>query len=123
MARPITELFLEADMRKELQSMIDRPKAAQRDVRQARIILKRAEGLSQQQTAEAVGVNRPVVVKWEQRFRQAFLWRPFQDKGDAQRNHYGGDATTGGAHTLVVAEHGQGQGGIAQHGAAAVAGQ
>lgn len=71
MARPITELFLEADMRKELQSMIDRPKAAQRDVRRARIILKRAEGLSQQQTAEAVGVNRPVVVKWEQRFRQA----------------------------------------------------
>ena len=71
MARPIIELFLEADMRKELQSMIDRPKAAQRNVRRACIILKRAEGLSQQQTAEAVGVNRTIVVRWEQRFRQA----------------------------------------------------
>lgn len=70
MARPITELSLDDELRKELQSMVDRPKAHQRDVRRARIILKRAEGLSQQQTAEAVGVNRPVVVKWEKRFRQ-----------------------------------------------------
>jgi len=51
--------------------MIDRATATQREVRRARIILKRAEGLSQQETAEVVGVNRPVVVQWEKRFREA----------------------------------------------------
>lgn len=61
MARPISALTLDEKLRKELQSMVDRPKAPQRDVRRARVILERAGGLSQQQTAEAVGVNRPVV--------------------------------------------------------------
>ena len=50
--------------------MIKRPKAPQREVRRARILLARAEGLSQQQTAHRVGVNRPVVAKWEARFLQ-----------------------------------------------------
>lgn len=50
--------------------MVNRPKATKREVRRASIILRRAEGLSQQQTAEAVGVNRPVVAKWEKRFSQ-----------------------------------------------------
>lgn len=50
--------------------MVNRPKATKRDVRRASIILRRAEGLSQQQVAEAVGVNRPVVAKWEKRFIQ-----------------------------------------------------
>jgi transposase len=71
MARPITELSLDEEVRKELLSMVNRPKAPQRDVRRASIILKRAEGVSQQQTAEAVGVNRLVVMKWEKRFRQS----------------------------------------------------
>jgi len=48
--------------------MVKKPKALQREVRRARIILARAAGHSQQQTAELVGVNRPVVVKWESRF-------------------------------------------------------
>src|SRR5277367_610269 len=68
MARPIRVLSLDPVQRQELQTMLKRPKASQREVRRARIILARAEGLSQQQTADRVGVNRPVVAKWERRF-------------------------------------------------------
>lgn len=71
MARPINLLSIEPEQRKELQRMIDRPTSPQRLVRRARIILLRAEGRSQQQTGEIAGVNRPVVVKWEKRFREA----------------------------------------------------
>jgi transposase len=42
--------------------------SAQRDVRRARIVLLRAEGLNQAATAREVGVTRPVVSLWEQRF-------------------------------------------------------
>jgi transposase len=68
MAGPIRVLSLDPVQQRELQTMIKRPKAPQREVRRARIILGRAEGLSQQQTADLVGVNRPVVAKWEARF-------------------------------------------------------
>ena len=54
MARPIRVLSLDPVQLRELQTMIIRPKAPQREVRRARIILARAEGLSQQQTAERV---------------------------------------------------------------------
>jgi transposase len=68
MPRPIRILSLDPDQLGELESMIRRPKASQREVRRARIIRARAGGLSQQQTAELVGVNRTVVAKWEARF-------------------------------------------------------
>ncbi len=73
MARPIRVLPLDSVQLRELQTMIKRPKASQREVRRARIILARAEGHSQQQTADLVGVNRPVVAKWENRFLQSGL--------------------------------------------------
>ena len=68
MARPIRLLPLDPDQRRELQTMTNRATASQREVWRARIILARADGCSQQQTAELVVVNRPVVVKWEKRF-------------------------------------------------------
>jgi transposase len=70
MARPIRVLTLDPADQRELQSIINKPKASQRAVRRAKIILSRAEGNSQQQTADLIGVNRPVVAKWEKRFRQ-----------------------------------------------------
>ena len=70
MARPIRVLSLDPAQQRELEIMIKRPKAAQREVRRARIILARAGGLSQQQAADLVGVNRPVIAKWESRFMQ-----------------------------------------------------
>jgi transposase len=70
MARPIRPLIVSAEQEAELKRVIARPTATQREVRRARIILARAEGLSQEETARQVGVNRPVVVLWESRFRQ-----------------------------------------------------
>lgn len=70
MARPISTLSLDSAVQRELEAMVKRPKAPQREVRRARIILARSEGKSQHQTAVLVGVNRPVVAKWEERFRK-----------------------------------------------------
>lgn len=68
MARPIRTLSLDSTQKMELEAVVQRPKAPQREVRRASIILARASGLSQQQTADLVRVNRPVVVHWEKRF-------------------------------------------------------
>lgn len=73
MARPIRPLMITCDQRRELRAIINRPTAPYRENRRAWIILNRADGLSQTQTAAEVGVARPVVVKWEQRFRNAGL--------------------------------------------------
>jgi transcriptional regulator with XRE-family HTH domain len=73
MARSIQPLVISREQRQQLRSIVNRPKAAMRDVRRAWIILNRADGLSQQQTAERNRVNRPVVAKWEKRFRQQGL--------------------------------------------------
>lgn len=70
MARPIRPLTVSTEQLAELKRVIARPTATQREVRRAQIILARAEGLSQEETARQVGVNRPVVVLWERRFRQ-----------------------------------------------------
>lgn len=73
MARPIRPLPLDEEQRKELRRTVNRPKSTKREVTRAWIVLNRADGLSQEATAEKVGVNRPVVVKWEKRFREAGL--------------------------------------------------
>lgn len=54
-----------------LKQILNTPTSPQRLVRRAEIILCRADGLSQAQAAEKTGVNRPVVSKWENRFREA----------------------------------------------------
>ncbi len=68
MARPIRILSIEPVQQRELETIIRKPKATQREVRRARIILARASGLSQQQAADLIDVNRPVIAKWETRF-------------------------------------------------------
>jgi transposase/DNA-binding XRE family transcriptional regulator len=73
MARPVRGLAITAAQRAALQRLVQRPTATQRAVRRAQIILHRAAGLSQAETARRVGVNRPVVVHWERRFRDAGL--------------------------------------------------
>jgi transposase len=69
MARTARALSLTDEQRRLLRSIVNRRTAPQREVIRARIILNRAEGLSQLETAVAVRVNRPVVGKWEARFR------------------------------------------------------
>ncbi|MCC5025055.1 MAG: IS630 family transposase [Candidatus Synoicihabitans palmerolidicus] len=73
MARPVNPLIIHAAQHQELEQMIKRPTAPQREVRRARIVLLRAEGKSQEPVAAQIGVNRPVVAKWEKRFREAGL--------------------------------------------------
>jgi transposase len=69
MARPINVLSVSDAQRKELQRISNRPTASQRQAQRCRIVLLRSEGLSQDEVARRVGVNRPVVVHWERRFR------------------------------------------------------
>ena len=73
MARPIRVLSISDAQRKELESIVSRPTASQRQAQRSRIILMRANGVSQEEVARTVGVNRPVVVHWEKRFRAGGL--------------------------------------------------
>lgn len=68
MPRPVRALSVTADQREELRRLIARPTATQREVRRARVVLARAEGLSQEDAARRVGVNRLTVSRWEERF-------------------------------------------------------
>jgi len=70
MARPIRNLEVSKVQRHELEKLVCKSTSSQRMVRRARIILLRSDGLSQQQVAEKIEVNRPVVSKWEGRFRK-----------------------------------------------------
>lgn len=73
MARPVRGLAITVEQREALQRLVQRPTAAQRAVRRAQIILHRAAGLSQTETARRLGINRPVVALWERRFGDAGL--------------------------------------------------
>jgi len=70
MARPIRTLEISAEQRTALRQAVNRPSGALRDNRRAWIILNRANGLSQLETAKKVGVSRPVVIHWEQQFQK-----------------------------------------------------
>ncbi len=73
MARPIQPLAVSPAQRQALQKILRSPSATQREVRRARIVLLRADGVGQQAVAQQVGVNRPVVVHWEKRFKRGGL--------------------------------------------------
>ncbi len=73
MARPIRTLSITPEQRQELRHLINRPTAAHWENQHAWIILHRADGRSQSQTAARLGVSRPVVIHWEQQFCQAGL--------------------------------------------------
>jgi transposase len=73
MARPVRALEVSETQRAALRALARRPTATRREAWRAEIILHRAEGLSQEETARRVGVNRPVVALWEKRFRRAGL--------------------------------------------------
>lgn len=70
MARSVLKLELSEQQRRELSRLVRAPTSTQREVRRARIVLLRAEGKTQEATAQEVGVNRPVVAVWERRFRR-----------------------------------------------------
>jgi transposase len=73
MAQSIAKLEVSEQQRQELLRVVRASSSSQRDVRRARIVLLRARGKSQDETAREVGVNRPVVGLWERRFRMQGL--------------------------------------------------
>ncbi len=85
MARPIRVLTMTAEQRRELREMINRPTAPFRENRRAWVILNRADGLSQSQTAAKVAVSRPVVIQWERRFREKGLAGLTEAKGRGRK--------------------------------------
>jgi len=68
MGRPIESLDVNPLQHRDLERIVIAPTSPQGMVRRARIILLRAAGRSQTETAAEVGVNRSVVVHWEHRF-------------------------------------------------------
>lgn len=73
MARPIIGLDMDSEQRKELETMVRASTTPQRMVQRARILLACAEGFSQQEVAQQVGVRRRIVSKWSGRFRKLGL--------------------------------------------------
>lgn len=70
MARPIKKLEITQEQKSQLCMTLKRLNAKQSEVRRARVVLLRADGKSQEDTAKAVGVRRTVVSLWENRFRK-----------------------------------------------------
>jgi transcriptional regulator with XRE-family HTH domain/transposase len=85
MARPIRALPITEAQRSALRALARRPTSTRREAWRAQIILHRAEGLSQEETARRVGVNRPVVALWEKRFLRAGLAGLAEAKGRGRR--------------------------------------
>lgn len=120
MARPIRTLSISADQRRALHAIVNRPSAPHRDNRRAWIILNRADGLSQSETARKVGVRQSVVVQWEQRFRKSGIAGLSDAKGrgpqtadnaaDTREDHRGRDASAKESHAMVGTDDGQGDG-------------
>jgi len=73
MAGLVTTLELSEVQRQELNRIVRASTSTQREVLRARIVLMRAQGITQEATAHEVGVNRPVVSLWEGRFREQGL--------------------------------------------------
>jgi transposase len=85
MARPVRALPITDAQRSELRVLARRPTSTQREAWRAQIILHRADGLSQEEKAHSVGVNRPVVSLWENRFLQAGLAGLAEAKGRGRK--------------------------------------
>jgi transcriptional regulator with XRE-family HTH domain/transposase len=68
MPRPIRPLLVTQEQRRELRAVVNCPTASYRQNRRAWVILNRAEGFSQEQTAQKTGLSRQAVNRWESRF-------------------------------------------------------
>ena len=73
MARPVSILDITETERTELQRRLNSPTTAQRDSLRAAIVLRRGEGIKQEQVAEQLGVSKACVNKWSQRFEREGL--------------------------------------------------
>lgn len=86
MSRPIIPLTIDSVQRGELERVVKSPTSSQRAVLRARIILLKAEGLSQEATAAKAGVRRRIVGKWCGRFARLGLAGLADAKGRGRRS-------------------------------------
>jgi len=68
MGRPIVELLLEEQEQEELQRLARRRTVGAATALRARIVLKCAKGLANQEVAEELGLSNQTVCKWRKRF-------------------------------------------------------
>src|SRR5579875_579275 len=80
--RPIAPVTLTSHERTMLEQWVRRRKTSQALALRARIVLRCAEGLSNQAVAAELGVSRPMVGKW----RQRFVMERLRGLGDAPRS-------------------------------------
>lgn len=73
MARHAPSITLAPEERAALERLVRSPTSAQRDAKRARIVLLAATGYRNDQIQEALGVSKPVVSKWRQRFARSRL--------------------------------------------------
>lgn len=73
MARRAPQIVIDSQQRQVLETMVRSPTSAQRDVLRARIVLLAAEGQRNDQIQQALGVSKPVVIKWRRRFAHSGL--------------------------------------------------
>lgn len=66
--RPLSPLSVTDQERTELEELLRRRRVARADAQRAKVILLAAEGCSNEQIAERVGLSKPTVGKWRQRF-------------------------------------------------------
>jgi FixJ family two-component response regulator len=67
------QIVLAAEERRVLEARVRRPKAEQREVLRARIVLAAAQGEQNKQIAERLGVAPNTASKWRKRFSQEGL--------------------------------------------------
>ncbi len=81
MGRPISVVEVTEAERRELERRVKSPTSSQRDSLRAAIILRRSEGIKQEQIAEELGVSKNAVNKWSQRFDREGLKGLVDKKG------------------------------------------
>jgi transposase len=81
------DIKLTATERKELQSLLHRGKANARTLTRARILLKAADGWSNQRIMEAVEASLSTVKRVRERYAEDGLARVLQDQPQAHRRH------------------------------------
>lgn len=67
------QVALTADERRVLEAQVRRPRAEQREVLRARIVLAAAQGKQNKQIAERLGIAPNTALKWRKRFSQEGL--------------------------------------------------
>jgi transposase len=79
MAQTVCVVLNAAD-RRQLEAVIGDRRRARKHVERARIVLSSAERLPVQRIATAIGVSRPMVWRWQQRFAEAGVEGLLRDK-------------------------------------------